>query len=131
MRLRLIGHAAALALATMVAGCDGSPTDSGRTGGLAPAEQVQAFLPAVVDAAERITPGLGNAQAAAVIGPQLLVLHDQLVRREAQQIPFTLSTLRGQLLAYGTTARYEDGAEITAIELVLDGVQRLLSGSIE
>lgn len=107
-------------------GCDGNATGPGQ-GQLAPAAEVEAFLPSVLDAAERVTAGLGNRSVGTAVAAELGVLQAQLVRRDAPGIRLSVGTIRTMLLSYGTTARVEDGAELSAIDLVLDGVLRLLS----
>lgn len=118
---------AVLLLAAGVAACDRQATLPGPPPVLAPAPEVHAYLPSVVDAGSRVVPGLSDTQTAGKIGAQLSLLDRLLVERDAARVRDALRTLRNLLSQYAPAARTADGAELSAIELVIEAVERLIS----
>jgi len=118
---------AALLLAAGLSACDSHSTLPGPPPVLAPPPEVEVYLPSIADAGERITPGLSDTKTGAKIGAELTLLDRHLRQRDAARARNALQSLRDLIAQYAPAARVPDGAELSAIELVLDAAQSLLS----
>lgn len=127
-RLSYFRAAAVLPLMVGIASCDAGPTTpSGPPRVLAPAAQVQAFLPSVTDAVHRVAPGLSDAAVRGQIGAQLTALEQALQQRDVTRVQNAATSARNLLAHYNVALRAQDGPDLTVIELVLDGIDDLLT----
>lgn len=117
----------ALALAASLAACDNQITSPDPNLVLAPESEVEIYFASVADARIRITPGLSDAATGASIETELSRLDRHLRNREVGRVHSALQSLRNLIGQYAPASRVRDGAELSAIELVVDAVQRLLS----
>lgn len=126
--LSYLRAAAVLPLLVGVASCDAGPTTpSTPPRVLAPAAQVQAFLPSVTDAVHRVAPGLSDTAVGTQIGVQLTAIEKALQQRDATSVQGAATSARNLLARYNATLRAQDGPDLTVLELVLDGIDDLLT----
>lgn len=116
-----------LALAVSLAACDKGITTPEPILVLAPESETGVYFASVEDARIRISPNLSDTQAGAGIETELSRLDQHLRARDAGRVQNTLRSLRGMIGQYASALRAQDGADLSAIELVVDAVQRLLS----
>jgi hypothetical protein len=121
---RILAVAAALALAA----CNDGRGPTAGNGPMAPPAEVEAFLPAFLDEQERILPTLEDRRTAQELNDRLNRLFTYLSRRDAARATAEVGLLRAALRYYGpsTEVRIADGAELGAIEIVLDRAAALL-----
>lgn len=117
----------ALVLAAGLVACDNRTTSPEPAVVLAPQAEVEIYFASVTDAGARIVPGLSDTRTGATIGAELSRLDRHLRDRDARRVRDALRSIRDLIAQYAPVSRAEDGADLSAIELVVDAVQRLLS----
>jgi hypothetical protein len=125
---RILSVAAAAALMLSAAACnDKGPTRPVRDP-MAPPGQVEAFLPAFLDEQERILPALEDRRTARELNDRLDRLVTFLKRRDANRAIEEVNLTRAALRYYGPSVdvRTADGAELGAIEVLMDRASELL-----
>ena len=121
---RILVAAAALALAA----CNDGRGPTAGNGPMAPPAEVEAFLPAFLEEQDRILPTLEDRRTAQELDDRLNRLFTFLKRRDAARATEEVGLLRAALRYYGPSVqvRTADGAELGAIEIVLDRAADLL-----
>jgi len=125
---RTIPRILIVAVALGLAACDGRRGPTTSNGPMAPPAEVEAFLPAFLEEQERILPTLEDRRTAQELDDRLNRLFTFLKRRDAARATEEIGLLRAALRYYGpsTAVRIADGAELGAIEIVLDRAAVLL-----
>lgn len=126
---RTLGIVAVAALVVGIAGCrDGRGPVGSKRDPMAPPAQVEEFLPAFLDEQERILPTLEDRRTAQELDDRLDRLVTFLRRRDAIRATEEVGLIRAALVYYGpsTNVRIADGAELGAIEILMDRAAVLL-----
>jgi hypothetical protein len=124
MKRTILVFAAALALAA----CSDRRGPTVGNGPMAPPAEVESFLPAFLEEQERILPVLEDRRTAQELDDRLNRLFTFLKRRDAARAAEEVGLIRAALRYYGpsTAVRIADGAELGAIEIVVDRAAELL-----
>lgn len=94
-------------------------------------EDAQAISGGVEDSVDRLVPGLQDGPGAQAIVASLTDFEAALASRRPARIQDAIAAARAALAAYGTPEiRYQDGPELSLIELVLDYTERVILAGI-
>ncbi len=96
-----------------------------------PDGDAEAVSGGVGDSVERLAPGLQDAAGAQAIVQSLGDFETAVTSRRPSRIQDAIAAARAALAAYGTPViRYQDGPELSLIELVLDYTERVILAGI-
>ncbi len=88
------------------------------------------MMPCVLDARDRVTPGITAPDVREVVGPQLHALARSLQARDRTLVQFHVRGIGSILAAYRASgpSTTRDGAEVSAIQLCLNAVTLVAGG---
>lgn len=94
-------------------------------------EDVAAVVGGIGDSADRLVPALQDGPGAAAIAQSLTDFEAAVRSRRPASVQDAIAAARRALAAYGTPQlRYQDGPELSLIELVLDYTERVVLGAL-